>query len=303
VHFPKSRFRASEGSENDITAFFDLESRLHREDRSQLTAAAQYHRLAMTATTDEARLVNLWIAMESLARRGQHGSIIERVCTNVTPTVACGNVAKYVHSLVRYIEPLCLATFTPALLEHFLHSSAAGLAPQDMLLALIEPDNGPRSKAVYRMLKDHPLLIFRFFRSRKGPFSSAAEMQTMLTRHRQNVEWQIRRIYRARNSVAHEGVAPTTIRSLLQHLHTYFITAVRNLISDLHLHAEWTLPEALAHRRMMFEQLLRCHGPDSSITPSIEVLLDPACLFGPAADHHPAWPSASKPRESPATRR
>lgn len=40
---------------------------LTREDRDQMAAALQYHRLALTASTDESRLVNLWIA--SLASR------------------------------------------------------------------------------------------------------------------------------------------------------------------------------------------------------------------------------------------
>jgi hypothetical protein len=61
--------------------FFRVQERLRRtspSDASQLAAAIEYHRLALLATSDEARLVNLWIALEALCQGGE-GSIIERV--------------------------------------------------------------------------------------------------------------------------------------------------------------------------------------------------------------------------------
>ncbi len=40
-----------------------------KQDEAQLSAAIQYHRLALQATSDEARILNLWIALEALCPR------------------------------------------------------------------------------------------------------------------------------------------------------------------------------------------------------------------------------------------
>ena len=56
-------------------------------DAALVTAVVQYHRLALQAGTDEARLVNLWIALEALFERDD-GSIIGRVCDGVAPAAS-----------------------------------------------------------------------------------------------------------------------------------------------------------------------------------------------------------------------
>ena len=68
----------SKNPNQNIAAFTKLQSRLEKEDAGQLNASVQYHKLALKAGTDDARLVNLWIALESLVQHGGE-SIIDRI--------------------------------------------------------------------------------------------------------------------------------------------------------------------------------------------------------------------------------
>jgi len=91
----QSRLQNVEEAGRRVNELLQLRNRLDREDIDQIMSSLQYHRLAMTASTDESCLVNLWIALECLARRGK-GSIIETICTQIAPTVAVGNLRKQV---------------------------------------------------------------------------------------------------------------------------------------------------------------------------------------------------------------
>jgi hypothetical protein len=290
-----SRMGSTHRQEPEIALFFKMQSQLDPDDLNRLNAAAQYHRLACMAATDEARLVNLWIAFESLTRR-EHSSIIESICSAVAPCMAGLKIQRLIRALGLYVQPL-YGTVKPEDIQAAFPNFANGgsLSDGDVLDSLLECDKGPKSTLLYRLAADHPLLTHRIFQLRRGVFAAARDLHRFLEKHRENVDWQLRRIYRSRNNIAHQGRGVPTGRFLLQHLHTYFISTVHCWISDLQAHAGWRIIDAMTYRRMAFEQLVRALERDATCPVSREQLCDPTTIFGSDHNATPAWAAKKLP--------
>ena len=87
-----------------IQDFATMKARLAPEDANELLSSLQYYRLALEADTSESRLVNLWIALETLCRRAGGSSIIDKICEYVVPGVTLNNLRRTVESIARYIQ-------------------------------------------------------------------------------------------------------------------------------------------------------------------------------------------------------
>jgi hypothetical protein len=230
--------------------------RLEREDRDQLTSSLQHHRLALNARTTDARLVNLWIAPESITRNGKNDSIIGTISGLVAPNVAGGNVRKIITAVAVYIRRFWASgPNTAAFLSLFPHSDPRHLAPKDLLAVVLEGPTGPRLSQLLTLVSAHSLLRWRIQKLAEY-FGAPEKLCQMLERHRDHIDWQLRRIYRSRNDVMHRGRRSPAIARLTQHLHAYYLAIMHNLVGDLLDNDDWRVAAALAHRQMLFEHYL-----------------------------------------------
>ena len=145
-------------------------------------------------------------------------------------------------------------------------------------------------------LVSYPLLTFRTYRLWDKTFGSPRVMAHKIETHKKHTEWQIRRIYRARNIIIHQGCCPTGARQLIQHLHTYYVNVIHNLIHDLETNPEWSIADSHEFRIFLYETLiarLRTYHEDPF---SADCILEPKKLLG-RTDDPPAW-SSEKLRES-----
>lgn len=268
----------------------EILSRHDASDSAQLVATLQYHRLSLTSTSDEARFVNLWVGVESLCR-GHEGSIIDRVCTRFAPSVAVGNVRKILTNVAIYIRMFWRGDSTKqeALLRLFPHSDASTLRLEDLLRVLLQPENGAEITELFRLVSEHPLLCYRLYRVKTGLLANAKAVAQSLKQHRQNVEWQLRRIYRVRNEILHSGRSVPYLPQLIQHLHTYLLVTVQSLAYELGRRPSWTIAEALEHRCLLYEHSLRLFEASPPVNVSQKTLLDIASSLGPQDVPH-AWP-------------
>ena len=237
-----------------IEFFARLQGRLKPEDADQLMASMQYHKMAMYASTDDSRLVNLWIALESLIGRGRR-SIIDNICQYVPASIA----TDYVYQIVRNF-PIAIRKFwrdsdTSTIRKLIRSSNKHLLDPRDLLTILLDEKDGALITKFYEFSEDHPLLRYRIFSLRTKVLKSAETLSKAIEAHRLNIDWQIRRIYSARNNVMHRGVCVPQTRQLIQHLHTYFIIEMNTVINDLNWNSSWGIGEALEHRCVLYETL------------------------------------------------
>jgi hypothetical protein len=255
-----------------------VHDRLNSEDAAQLMAALQYHRLALTATSDEARFVNLWVALESLCQGGP-GSIISRVCARISPCVSISNVKKTITSLAMYIRHMWGGNHAQ-FLAIFPNSNPTLLKQEDLLRVLLLQPGTPDLVQLFALASHHPLICNRLYRVKTGIFDSPKSVANNLRYTRRNVEWQLKRIYRVRNEIVHKGSSsPRILRQLTQHLHTYLVTTLQAIVYELDRQPRWSMRDALEHKRRLFEHVVKFFDSTHGQKISQQALLNSlACL-------------------------
>lgn len=286
----------------DFVARFDLMIRLKRteallrmgeileaEDLHHLSATLQYYRLAVTHPSDEVRLVNLWVAAETLVRRAGVGSVLSRVTSALAPLLALRNVRRVTRGFARRLGAI-----------RFKKLRQAGLMDRnerhvDALRLLRVLKDETLGKAAMAQLDDDPLLRFRLGRFADKALKSGATAADYLEANRRNIEWQLGRIYRARNAIVHRGERPRATRQLLQHLETYVWTAIRQVTTELvAAEGRWSLSDALDHWRTLYDQAVRVSR--SLAKAPLEQLIDPNSFLELAREIVPP------PERAPATK-
>jgi hypothetical protein len=283
-----------------VDLLFRVQEHLQRvspSDASQLAAALEYHRLALLATSDEARLVNLWIALEALCQGGE-GSIIERVWTRIAPCVAIDNVRRTLVSLSIYVKNLWTVENRDQFLAFLPNSSRDHLDPEDLAKLLLLPDGHADLKAFCKLCLPHPLLLHRLFRAKTMMLERPSTMKDNIEYTRQNVEWQIKRIYRVRNAIVHTGSANLLLPQLTQHLHCYLVKAIMSVLTDLDRQPLWSIRDSLEHRLRLFDHVVVLFGKTEAHKIAVVSIMDPeACMVLQTAPF--AWPPPAEPQAVP----
>ncbi len=268
--------RDARKAEDNIAQFWKLTESMSVEDAAQLAASLQYHKLALLSPSDEAKLVNLWIALESLVQQGGK-NIIDRITRYISSSVAIGYIYLMMKAIPVDIRNLWKNLDTNILRSKLPKSTKYILHPFDLLTILLDKKDGELIKDFLTLVKDNPLLLYRIGCLWKDPFSEPKFLIKRLKRHKKNIEWQIRRIYRARNYVMHKGVCPLQTRQLIQHLHSYYIVTIHNLIHDLKINSEWSINDALEHRFHLYEYFCKKITDGEKVT--TEALFNPYLIL------------------------
>ncbi len=223
--------------------------------RDVLRSSLLYHRHFTEATADEARLVNLWIALEILIPSGT-GSMIDRLSDYVSTILTTEypvSVAKALPIAMRaHWKPSDKATLLPQLAR----SNASKFDVYDVLQCLTDKRDGDLIKALLSLVGDQPILVHKVNLLWKMTYREPTVMKERLASHKQKLDWQLRRIYRARNYVMHRGRSVQGMRQLIQHLHTYYIMLIHTIIHDLKYRPLWGIEEACESRKNLYANAL-----------------------------------------------
>lgn len=110
-----------------------------------------------------------------------------------------------------------------------LNSVSKGSPTQKLAYFLASKDLGDERASFESHIKGFYLLEERY-KYIKSLMSSPEKIIHALDTHKQRVEWQIRRIYRARNMIVHEGITPTYTDILIENTHDYLDTILSGLM-------------------------------------------------------------------------
>ena len=276
---------------------FRVLGRTKEQDAAQISSAIQYHRLALQATSDEARLLNLWIALEALCQ-GEDGSIIERVHTLIAPCVSLENIQKNLTSLALYVRFLWDVSDRAEFLKYFPTSTEDRLEPSDLVNLLLLPDKDESLKQFCELCARHPLILHRLFRSKTMVLNAPTSIAKNLEDSVQNVEWQLKRIYRVRNAIVHTGSSNKLLPQLTQHLHCYMVKAIKSVLTELDRNPTWSIRDALEHRRILFEHVVRFFKKTPGHQISTKAILQPQVCMQPQREPF-AWLVIEQPAVGP----
>ncbi len=209
---------------NDFLFSFSLE----HESYAKFIRSAQLHSLALNSNSSENQILNLWISLESLIpseTKDDNLSNIEHIISSVIPFLNLGYVESLINNLFKDLARWNRRTTTNALKhipgKKFTHRLARALALCEHSNSLQLIEDGLQN---FHLLRDR----LNFF---KEILSNPAKVVSMLDAHQQRLQWQIRRIYRARNIIVHNGRTPRHTKQLIENLHNYMDVILNTLVT------------------------------------------------------------------------
>lgn len=190
--------------------------------REKLQGSFGYTNISRASLFQEEKYMNLWVALESLARTGMYSDII----TNVKATVPAAVSIRYIYRIVRnYVEDCirCRVKFEFSKITIDMRQSSKQkmvcetikmFQDKDLYLELLEKCE-INSLLRHRTEKVHSLLT---------DFRVAKEK---VQNHYKRVEWQIQRLYRIRNEITHAALQEeTSLVVFIEHLYDYLSTYI-----------------------------------------------------------------------------
>jgi len=223
---------------------------------NQAMNSLELYSLAHASWDLRSRFIHLWVALEALIGPASEDSIIGNLLNRITPIV----VHHHLHSVIRYLA-ICLHEFgfcgtVPNTTGGFTKSTADKIRTDELLLALTGSD-GKYKQIVNNLLAvvaKHPLLCNRIYTASEGGFKTPEAMKKeFLDNCEELTNWQLRRIYRARNLLVHQGIAVPQLQYLFEKLNYYYSVTFSKVIHDLQDHPHWSVDHSYEHRRQEFE--------------------------------------------------
>lgn len=194
---------------------------------SKFVRSAQLHSMALTSNSNENQILNLWISLESLVpseTKSDKVAGIEHITNSIIPFLNEKYISNLLNNLVKDLLRWNKAATIAALRQ------IPGNKFVDKLASLI-------SLGLHATVRDSLESKFRDFHLLRDRFeyfktllSSPKNVVEALDAHKQRLEWQIRRIYRARNIIVHSGKIPPYTQPLIEHTHDYLDTVLSRLV-------------------------------------------------------------------------
>lgn len=201
---------------------------LEKDSFAKFHSSAQLHAMALSSTSQENQILNIWIALESLVpseEKGDTSSNIEHITTSLTNFLNLIYIERLLGNLVKD-----LIRWNSRLVRAILKKVKGKKLEDRLARLLILSEHDSLRTDLESATKDFYLLRDRldyFKKTLATPASVAKALET----HNERLEWQIRRIYRARNIIVHSGETPKYTRALIEHAHDYLDIIIYTLVT------------------------------------------------------------------------
>jgi hypothetical protein len=114
-----------------------------------------------------------------------------------------------------------------------------------MLVSLSSPEDDPKIAGLLKFA-NHPLLRNHIYSTWKI-FHKPRDLLQKICDSKQRLDWQLARIYRARNFLVHDGIEVPHIVPLLDNLQNYASMLVQRLVHELKENEHWTVRHAIEY--------------------------------------------------------
>jgi hypothetical protein len=226
---------------------------LPKESWMRVRAALGLHASAIVSRDVSVQLTTLWSAVETLIPATMDDARITQITDVLVPILA----AHYPKKLFTDLDSSLDRCAGPAYHEALAKTTVGAARWMRCAEIVAIEENEPLRDMVYPSLATNPLLRNRLFNQMKV-FCRANTALASIQRHRQRIEWHVRRIYRSRNLMVHAGNALPYREALVENLHSYFHQLVNTLEGTLTTETPpMSIDAAFLSERLHFEQHLK----------------------------------------------
>ena len=220
-----------------------------KELKEKLKGAFGYANISRASLFQEEKYMNLWVALESLARTNMYPDII----SNVKRTVPAAVSMRYIYRIVRnYVED-CSRCDVKFDFQNFVINMKQE-SKQNLVKETIQVFHNPE---LYRILlhkcEVNSLLKYRTESVHK--ILNETEFACKKVKNNNNrVEWQIQRLYRIRNEIAHAALQnETSLIVYIEHLYDYLSIYISEIVTSVAIEDKMGIEEALSLIRDNYE--------------------------------------------------
>ncbi|WP_133950074.1 hypothetical protein [Rhodanobacter sp. TND4FH1] len=230
------KFLTSEGGSyfgSQRINFQKLEGSLDINGKGQLRRCFRHIRLSRESEFTEEKLLNMWIALESLYSFGQ-GSIIDNILRYIPRTYAAFSLTRRMQYLRKILVDNSIEVPESA---RVLHSLSDGIFSERATLSdlFVLFNSESLSKDLFFSIQDKEHLKFKILQIH-DIFKSKSRINKRFRDSATDVERQLRRIYVLRNKITHTGYYGNVRPQLITHLYDYVI----NSLQAVHVASEVT---------------------------------------------------------------
>ena len=227
-----------------------VDGRIH----GRLANALQSHALALAAQDPRTAIINLWTALEAISGAEDGKSIGQRVASVISPLVAWRRIDKIVTYLALSFHEVLVAEKHGVSTKVMTNSKNFRVSQDDVLSAITGPKDNQKITYLLKGCDSCPLLRQRLYLAWKS-FSDPGEINADLQASKQRVEWQIQRLYRARNLLVHRGEQSHLIWRLLQNAQYYVSISLSRVLHDMSEMKDWDIDSSLDYQALRFEHV------------------------------------------------
>ncbi len=212
--------------DNTINIFLDENK---KEIREKLQGSFSYTNISRASLFQEEKYMNLWVALESLARTDMYNDII----TNIKATVPAAVSLRYVYRILRnYVEDCnrcqvslefstCSVDTRQESKQKMVREAIEVFCDDNLYMELLQKCQ-VSSLLKYRTESIHAML------------RNTSILKDKVKNHFRRVEWQIQRLYRIRNEIAHAALQEkTSLLVYIEHLYDYLTVYITEIVTCL----------------------------------------------------------------------
>jgi len=194
----------------------------------KIDRAIDLHGLSIESLNFENQILNLWISLEMLIPHDSDSSKIQQITNTLVPFMTID----YLKSLLRYLaSDITKWNFHRA--RHYFSSipdeyGANNLERFSAFICL--PEFKEQRDNLLSELDNFPLLRNRIFYFSQN-LGKPKYIHSLIKSHEQKLFWHLRRIYRTRNQIIHDGKRIGYLETLVENGHNYLDTFLETIIN------------------------------------------------------------------------
>lgn len=217
--------RAGEAAKK-VSAFLNSYSFNEGESYDRFIRSAELHALALRNDAPENQLLNLWVALETLVPSNTtvHKAKVNNTIDQILPMLSM----RYLPTLIQRLY-FDIVRWDQGALSRAIRNISGSDDKERLLKLMFLQDHAAEKRELLNSF-GHFYLLRNRFHYFTDHLRSTKKIAEILETHWQRVDWQIRRIYRARNSIIHAGATPSYVDILIKNLHDYLDTVSNTTI-------------------------------------------------------------------------
>ena len=207
-----------------LTAFLNSFS-TNRPSRIRLNRAVNLHSQALTSTSNENRILNLWICYETLFGGGKTTTVIH-IINSLTHICSLKYFERIFNELSKSVRMWNRMEFNQ--IKKITNQTNDTKA---ICVFSLSSEYSAERMSLYQKLNEFPLLRHRINELNRN-LKSADKILNYLSKHNEKIKWHIKRLYRTRNQIVHDGYMPQNLEILVENAHSYFDIFMDDFIVD-----------------------------------------------------------------------